>query len=120
MVSESLPKEATAPARARQLLDEVDADLPQERLEDARLLLSEIVTNAVEHVREHGPIQVTLQAWDHALRIEVVDPGEGFVPRRERDPDNHRGWGLQFVQRLSDRWGVDSGETSRVWFELKA
>ena len=118
MVSETLPKEPSAPARARRLLDEVHADLPQERLDDARLLLSEVVTNAVEHVAEHGPIEVTLRAWDHALRVEVCDPGEGFVPR-ERDPDDHRGWGLQFVQRLSDRWGVERGDTSRVWFELQ-
>ena len=119
MVSESLPKEPTAPARARRMLDEVHPDLSEERLADARLLLSEVVTNAVEHVRRHGPIEVTLSAWDHALRVEVADPGDGFEPPRERDPGNHRGWGLQFVQRLSDRWGVERGEHSRVWFELR-
>lgn len=113
--SEAFPKVPSAPARARRLLDEVDVQLPQQRLDDARLLLSEIVMNAVEHVREHGPIEVTLSVHGGALRVDVVDPGSGFEPR-ERDPGSERGWGLQFVQRLSDRWGV---ERNRVWFELE-
>jgi anti-sigma regulatory factor (Ser/Thr protein kinase) len=119
MVSETLAKEPMAPAKARRLLDRFGSEVPREQLDDARLLLSEVVTNAVEHVDEPGEIELNVSYEDSRLRVEVEDPGAGFTPR-ERDPDNHRGWGLQFVQRLSDRWGVAAGERSCVWFELAA
>jgi anti-sigma regulatory factor (Ser/Thr protein kinase) len=119
MVSRRLPKERTAPAEARRMLDRLARDFPRGRLEDARLLVSEVVTNAVEHVEAEGDIAVTVVLRDSLLRIEVEDPGSGFV-LRDRDPDSERGWGLQFVQRLADRWGVDGGERNQVWFELAA
>src|SRR5688572_6648055 len=67
--SVSLPKSPAAPARARQLLDRVNGELPPERLDDARLLISEIVTNAVEHVREDGDIEVRIRFADGVLRV---------------------------------------------------
>jgi hypothetical protein len=52
------------------------------------------------------------------LHVEVRDDGSGLVPSRHNpSPDGH--WGLQIVDELSDRWGVepDGGDT-RVWFEI--
>jgi len=117
MVHEHLPKQPTAPAMARQMLAPFASDVPTERLEDARLLVSEVVTNAVEHVRADGEIEVKVDHDGQRLRVEVADPGDGFEwkPREESNP---RGWGLHFVQRLSDRWGVQSDSCNRVWFEL--
>jgi anti-sigma regulatory factor (Ser/Thr protein kinase) len=119
MVSQTLPKGATAPRMARRMLDGLGDQVARERLDDARLMVSEVVTNAVEHVETPGTIEVQVSFEDHRLRIEVADPGEGFHVR-ERDPSGHRGWGLQFVQRLSDRWGVAGGDRTCVWFELAA
>lgn len=119
-MSEDLPKAPTAPARARRLLDRFDAKIPRERLDDARLLVSEVVTNAVEHVDAEGDIHVSVAFENRRLRIEVVDPGRGFAVPEAREPGNPRGWGLEFVRRLSDRWGVGNGDGARVWFELTA
>jgi anti-sigma regulatory factor (Ser/Thr protein kinase) len=119
MVREQLPKQSTAPARARRILRCFDGRLPPERLADARLLVSEVVTNAVEHVVEEGDIELVLAMDEDRLRVEVLDPGNGFEVR-ERDPAGHRGWGLQFVDRLSDSWGVTSDSGGCVWFELTA
>ena len=119
MVSETLDKEPTAPRIARHMLDCFGDRMPRERLDDARLLMSEVVTNAVEHVPDAGKIHVQVSFEDSRLRVEVADPGPGFTVR-ERDPDNPRGWGLQFVQRLADRWGVAADHGNLVWFELPA
>ena len=119
MMCQTLPKEPIAPGLARRMLDDLNDRVPRERLDDARLLVSEVVTNAVEHVDSPGEIKIQVILDDRRLRIEVADPGEGFHVR-ERDPDGHRGWGLQFVQRLSDRWGVACDDGTRVWFELTA
>ena len=101
------------------MLDCLGGQVDSERLADARLLVSEVVTNAVEHVPEDGEIEVQVTYEDSRLRVVVADPGPGFKVR-ERDPDNHRGWGLQFVQRLADSWGVSPDGRNRVWFELAA
>jgi anti-sigma regulatory factor (Ser/Thr protein kinase) len=119
MLRERLPKEPVAAGRARRMLDRLDDRLTDERLADARLLISEIVTNAVEHVEAEGDIEVVVEWAPECLRIEVLDPGHGFEVR-ERDPHGHRGWGLQFVQHLADRWGVGNGGGGRVWFEMTA
>ena len=80
--SETLPKSPRFRARAREMLDGIQRELAPSVLEDARLLLSEIVANAVEHVREDGDIEVRIELQDGVLRVEVLDPGPGFTYRR--------------------------------------
>jgi anti-sigma regulatory factor (Ser/Thr protein kinase) len=117
MLSEHFPKESSAPRRARELLGCFDGRVDKGVLADARLLVSEVVSNAVEHVDASGEIGVEVSYEHERLRVEVTDPGDGFAPQA-RDADSHRGWGLHFVQKLSEDWGVASGPPGRVWFEL--
>jgi len=118
-VHSNLPKTPESAATARRLLDELDAEIDADRLETARLLVTEVVTNAVRHVKRDGPIDLRIDVRGDALRIEVHDPGQGFVPRR-RGPDAPLDgqWGPHFLEMLSDRWGIDSSDRTRVWFEL--
>jgi len=115
--SETLPKSSTSAAKARELLARVARDLPSQKLDDARLLVSELVANAVEHVAEDGEIEVRIELTDERLRVEVHDPGPGFthVPRPDRRENNDRGWGLVFAERIATRWANEPG---LVWFEL--
>jgi anti-sigma regulatory factor (Ser/Thr protein kinase) len=115
--STSLPKASGSAAAARRFLECVRGEVSERTLEDARLLASELVANAVEHVREEGEIELRISVARNVLRIEVLDPGPGFVPR-QRSPDSDRGWGLHYVDRLAARWGADRAERARVWFEL--
>jgi len=118
-----LPVTPGAASEARHALDEVAADLSAGQLRDVRLLVSELVTNAVRHAElaAGDAIRLVVDAADHTLRVEVHDPGTGFVPSEpEPDPARASGWGLYLVAELADRWGVDSGEHTRVWFELDA
>jgi anti-sigma regulatory factor (Ser/Thr protein kinase) len=115
--STTLPKSPSSPAQARLFLDQVRERLDPGVFEDARLLLSELVANAVEHVAEEGELEVRIALADDALRVEVLDPGPGFVPP-PRPPGSDRGWGLHFTDRLASRWAADFDERARVWFEL--
>ena len=108
-------------AEARRALGEVSDHLSPRRLEDARLLVSELVTNAIRHagLDADDVIRLVVVTGDRALRIEVCDPGTGFeVAEPQPDPARPSGWGLYLVRELSDRWGVERNEETRVWFEL--
>jgi anti-sigma regulatory factor (Ser/Thr protein kinase) len=99
------------------LLDQLREQMDPGVFEDARLLLSELVANAVEHVEEEGDLEVRIALREGALRVEVLDPGPGFDPP-PRLPDSDRGFGLHFMDRLSSRWAADYEGRARVWFEL--
>jgi anti-sigma regulatory factor (Ser/Thr protein kinase) len=108
-----------AAAEARRALDRVGDELPGPRMRDVRLLVSELVTNAVRHAGL-GPedlIVLHLAAADGVVRAEVYDPGPGFVPV-VREPGPEGGFGLVLLRTLSDRWGVSTGGWTCVWFEL--
>jgi anti-sigma regulatory factor (Ser/Thr protein kinase) len=111
-----------AAAEARVALEPLAARLAARRVRDLRLLVSELVTNAVRHagLRREDRIRLLVDVEDHRVRVEVHDPGRGFRPRAPApDPARASGWGLYLVDELADRWGVDSpGGGTRVWFEL--
>ena len=120
-VEHQLPVTPEAAAEARHALDEIGGAVPTAKLRDVRLLVSELVTNAVRHANlsSGDVIRLVFEVADHALRVEVHDPGGGFVPTAPSpDPARPSGWGLYLVAELSDRWGVDSDDTTLVWFEL--
>jgi anti-sigma regulatory factor (Ser/Thr protein kinase) len=108
-------------AEARRALADVADQVSARRLEDARLLVSELVTNAVRHagLGDDQVISLTVSSLADGLRIEVRDPGRGFdLTEPEPDPGRPSGWGLYLVSELSDRWGIDRSRDTRVWFEL--
>jgi anti-sigma regulatory factor (Ser/Thr protein kinase) len=116
-----LPVTPEAAAEARHALDEIGSEGFDSRLRDVRLLVSELVTNAVRHANlsDGDVILLVVEVANHSLRVEVHDPGGGFVPTAPApDPARPSGWGLYLVAELADRWGVDSDDRTLVWFEL--
>lgn len=112
-----------APSHARaELQRHLSGQLSGRLLEDAELLLSELVTNSVTHGRV-GPgdsLGLRLGASPDRVRVEVLDPGPGFDPAARRDPQAPGGFGLHLVRELADSWGVSAAETpTKVWFELR-
>jgi anti-sigma regulatory factor (Ser/Thr protein kinase) len=114
-----LARDAAAPKRARAALDGLDGGIPPEKLDAARLLVSELVTNAVKYGGD-GPVRVHAELDEGVLRSEVVDDGSGFalVARDTDDLETPGGWGLHLVGELADRWGAYEGST-HVWFEIR-
>lgn len=84
-------------------------------MEDARLVVSELATNALVHGQ--GAIALTILRLDDRVRLEVIDEGSGAPAIREISEDRPGGWGLRIVETLSLRWGAHEG-TTHVWAEL--
>ena len=115
-----LVPEAASKARAV-VNDELGRAVPGKVLEDATLLVSELVTNAVRHAPRVGAPEVELRLKLDAERVRVVvsDPGAGFVAEpRLPTASESSGWGLYLVDRIADRWGVISKDRNEVWFEI--
>lgn len=114
----SLPHDADSICAARHALDVLAPSLDDLTLRNARLLVSEIVTNAIRYA--DGLIELVVDEQDGRLHVEVVDRGPGFEPEgRSAGQDVGSGWGLHILSRLATRWGVDDAEGARVWFELE-
>ena len=87
--------------------------------EDAELLVSEVVTNAVLHGGvNYAPVSV--RRTTTAIRVEVTDPGHLFPAEPAAvDLETPGGLGLGIVDSLSSLWGVGaSGDGKIAWFEL--
>ena len=117
-----LPRDPAAARAARAALDRVEDAVAPGRFDDARLLLTELVTNAVKYGGD-GSVRVVVRSVDGATHIEVIDQGRGFEAERaadQRDRDDLDlvgGWGLPLVKTLADDWGSFEGST-HVWFRL--
>ena len=116
-----LPGDVRAAAEARRSLQGLNGKVSDRVFEDVRLLVTELITNSVRHAELDGDADIHLRvavAGD-VVRVEVVDAGKGFEPQdRDAPLTQASGWGLYLVEKLSDRWGVERGPRTRVWFEI--
>ena len=91
-------------------------------VDDAVLLTSELVTNAVVHAGT--PVQVTCRLADGAVEVVVSDGHPGRLvpeaPERDAVPSERTGGrGLLLPAALASAWGVAYGRSSKaVWFRL--
>ncbi|MEU9576899.1 SpoIIE family protein phosphatase [Streptomyces chilikensis] len=94
------------------------ASVPEETLETARLLVSELAGNSFLHARTET--EVTVHVDRARVRVEVADRRPDRMPLpRECPPNAGTGRGLGVVAELADRHGVDrEGGQKKVWFEL--
>ncbi len=112
-----------APRDARHALDRLAPEIPQDVLENVRLLVSELVTNCIRHagVDPAASIELKVSPRDSVIRVEVSDPGEGFEPAPVTlSIYSTSGWGLYLVEQIADRWGVLVENGTKVWFEIAA
>ena len=87
--------------------------------EDVALLVTELVSNVVDHVGGEASLTLELELSDGWLRIAVADGSSVRPVVRELDSGNPRGRGLRMVQAIADRWGAEDHDGGkRVWFEL--
>jgi anti-sigma regulatory factor (Ser/Thr protein kinase) len=88
----------------------------------AILLVSELVTNALEATPEGGRVAIRFRLTDSVLRVDVIDGAPGR-PATEGmpDPKSIRGRGLALVQELADHCGVEPTERPGkcTWFDMR-
>jgi anti-sigma regulatory factor (Ser/Thr protein kinase) len=113
-----LPRSHDAPWIARRSLTAWFARaLEPDELHSAKLLTSELVTNAIVHGQ--GKIMLRADISGDRLLVEVIDEGDGFEHEvRQREFADLHGRGLGIVDSESSRWGIHEG-TTHVWFELE-
>ena len=86
------------------------------------LLVSELVTNAIEHGGPYRPdthVDLTIDSTSDGLRIDVADPSTQMPRVGEIDVKRSSGRGLQLVEALATDWGVDTLENGKsVWLRV--
>ncbi|HEX6231432.1 MAG TPA: PAS domain S-box protein [Actinomycetota bacterium] len=109
-----------AVADARGALDDLAEVLDPACVESLRLLVSELVTNAIRHgpTGDDAHVDLRVALAGDTVRVEVVDTGDGFRPPEGPRRDGAGGWGLVLVDRVAGRWGVAEGAPTRVWIEV--
>jgi anti-sigma regulatory factor (Ser/Thr protein kinase) len=90
-------------------------------VDDAVLLTSELVTNAVLHAGT--PLRLTCRLVDGAVEIAVVDYSPAHLvddPQASTAPaDRTSGRGLGLPAKLASSWGISYSATSKtVWFRI--
>jgi serine/threonine-protein kinase RsbW len=123
-VSHRFPRRRRSVGRAREALKAQLAawHVAGEPADIAELLLSELVTNAVQAPTPPGrEIGVRFALTPDTLRVEASDTSDRQPTPRLAEVDDERGRGLALVEALSDDWGVRPravvGKT--VWAILK-
>lgn len=110
-----------APATARAAVAAwLSPQVPDEVIDDAQLLVSELVTNSVRHapLAAGVAIGVSVEIFDSVVRVEVEDPGDVALGAVAPDREHAGGFGLYLVETLAQRWGSRHEGTTCVWAEL--
>lgn len=118
-----LPLQSTSSAAAREFARRSGCtDHALDLLDDALLLISELVTNSILH--GGPPIVLAIECDGDGLHVRVRDGSRTPPVQADRGDDAEGGRGITLVDLLSDTWGVqpvedDYGSGKEIWFELR-
>lgn len=120
ITSWTLIADQIAPWRARTLTEPLVVDADATMREDVLLMVSELMTNAVEHGSGPGePIVLSVSIAPRLLRVTVTDRTVAPPVLRHVSADRIDGRGMSIIDQLADRWGVDVTDCGKsVWFEM--
>lgn len=112
------PCSLTAPATVRRALSRLSWE--DWSLDDARLIATELVSNAVRHSGGGPEDQLEVRVWTEGtgLVISVRDPGHSGQWAVQDPKRITGGWGLQIVEKLAEDWGTERRDGYRVWARL--
>lgn len=107
-----VPFAASSVAVVRQKLKSwlVDSGVRREVVDDARVVISELVGNSVRHAQPltDGDIVVSWAVDERGLQISVTDGGSGTRPRKVNASSSAlAGRGMAIVETLADSWWAD-------------
>jgi anti-sigma regulatory factor (Ser/Thr protein kinase) len=93
--------------------------IADEKIGEAKVLVTEAIINALEHSGEENPsVEVEFSMTKQELTILVKDRGKGFEPSSIEDPNiqskmgtkDKRGWGLKLMRTMSDDFRIESNK----------
>jgi serine/threonine-protein kinase RsbW len=94
--------------------------IPDDTMADLKLALTEAVSNSVRHAYGEdgeGHVDVTYELRPDAIRIEVIDDGEGFDPEEtpsfEGEELSEGGLGIAIIKTIADEFELDSSLGAR-------
>lgn len=115
-----LPSDVTAASHARRHVEGACAGMSPETVDIARLLVTELVSNAVLH--GSGTVLLTVACDRGDVRVEVYDGSPDPPVVVDAEAMMERGTGLRLVAALASSWGTaqrgDAQPGKRVWFTL--
>ena len=95
--------------------------MPEDMIEIARLLVTELVSHAVLH--GWGTVVLAVARDGGTVRVEVNDENPHFPVVRHGRPPREHGNGLRIVAALAASWGTEARDDAQpgkvVWFTLQ-
>ena len=122
---QDLPFDVASVTTARSLVTDLLTDLGADRraIEDANIVVGELVMNAVRHGRPRADhtVEIAWSVHEGGLRFSVCDGGETErLVARMPGPDSFGGRGLAMVAMLCDGWSHDDTEGTRIVADIPA
>lgn len=117
-----LAADVRAPGQARTFVRTGWPELDEDVLDDVVLIVSELVSNAVQHGQPDIVLRMLVEPF--SIDVSVLDHGAQVPPATIRVPDDAAtsGRGLSIVDHLASDWGVhplDGGDGKQVWARLR-
>ena len=122
MAEHRLPHDPASAATARsKIVEELTPVLDAPRVGDSRLMVTELVSNAVRHAppEPDGKIVLEIEREPGIVRIVVRDGGQHMDPDELTFGGSGGHFGLCVVDTLADEWGFSIDGDKGVWFEVR-
>ncbi len=105
---------------ARRVLRAWEGHFEPDLFYDLSLCVSELVTNRVRHTPASADeeIELLVRRNEELVRVEVSQPRSGEIAGNLPPVEQRAEWELFIVDRIADRWGLDSGERTAMWCEI--
>jgi anti-sigma regulatory factor (Ser/Thr protein kinase) len=111
------PARAVPSTRHRVNVVLAEWDVTGEAVEPTLLVVTELLSNAIEHGR--GPVWLSIQLRDESVYVEVRDDAPEPPQLQPPEPLRVRGRGLQVTEAVSSQWGWTADPPGKiVWADV--